>query len=377
MAHKITTAALAAASLTATGAFAGGIERTNQSPRVLFETGTYAELSFGLVEPTVSGVASSVSPTPDAASGNMSPSFFQRSFAFKNDLNERISYAVIFDQPFGADVDYPAGTGYFAGGAVAELNTSAFTALFQYNANDNVSVYGGPRYQRFEAEAIVPFVTPSPGVTPPYEAVGEKDGGVGFVLGTAYEMPEIAMRVSLTYNSSIEHDLKTTESSAVGAGNVSNTKIETPQSVNLEFQSGVAANTLVFGSVRWVDWSEFDISPNDYGILTSGGSLVSYDEDTITYTIGVGRAISETLSLTASVSFEESQGGFSANLGPTDGRTGITLGARYSVDNVTLTGGISYVDIGDAQTTLGGGVAASDFTGNSAIGAGVRVGYTF
>ena len=39
------------------------------------------------------------------------------------------------------------------------------------------------------------------------------------------------------------------------------TDLETPQSVQLDFQTGVAPKTLVFGYVRWVDWTEFNVTP--------------------------------------------------------------------------------------------------------------------
>jgi long-chain fatty acid transport protein len=42
-----------------------------------------------------------------------------------------------------------------------------------------------------------------------------------------------------------------------------------------------------------------------------------------------------------------------------------------------ISGGISYVRIGDAQTTLDGTNAASNFTGNHALGAGIKVSYSF
>jgi len=42
------------------------------------------------------------------------------------------------------------------------------------------------------------------------------------------------------------------------------TEIKTPQSVNLEFQTGIAKVTLLFGSVRWVDWTAFNIFPADF-----------------------------------------------------------------------------------------------------------------
>lgn len=49
--------AASALALTAGGALAGGIERTNQSVGILFEKGRYAELSFGHFAPDVSGTA--------------------------------------------------------------------------------------------------------------------------------------------------------------------------------------------------------------------------------------------------------------------------------------------------------------------------------
>jgi long-subunit fatty acid transport protein len=182
--------------------------------------------------------------------------------------------------------------------------------------------------------------------------------------------------VALTYNSAIDHDLATTETSALGTS-TSNTPVSTPQSVNLDFQTGIAADTLLFGGVRWVDWSEFDISPQDYATLTGGGSLVSYNSDTVTYTLGLGRRINETWSVSGRVFYEDPTGGFSSNLGPTDGLLGAALAAQYTVGQTQVSFGLSYTDIGDAETTLGGGVAASDFSGNSAWGAGIRVGYTF
>ncbi len=41
-----------------------------------------------------------------------------------------------------------------------------------------------------------------------------------------------------------------------------------------------------------------------------------------------------------------------------------------------VTGGVRYVKIGDAQTTLDDVNAASDFTGNNAIGFGIKVAFS-
>lgn len=371
---------LGALALSTTAAQAGGIERSGQSVGILFEKGNYAEFSFGRVAPNVSGIGagtviSPLTPTPGQASGDMAGTYNQIGGGLKYQFNSRVSAALIVDQPFGANVDYPADTTYFARGSVATINTMALTGLLKYTTAKNISVYGGLKYQTMSAEASVPFVAG-------YTGKADRDAGVGYVLGVAYEKPEIALRVALTYSSKVKHDYNPVESSLSDAANTlsgSPHTVEAPQSVNLEFQSGVAKDTLVFGSVRWVDWSNFKIDPAVYDELTSGGDLVSYSKDTVTYSIGVGRRLNENWAVSAALGYEKAGGGFSANLGPTDGRKSITLGAVYTRDNIKITGGVSYVKIGDAQTTLNepSGVAAANFSDNKAVGVGIKIGYTF
>ncbi|MBM9595534.1 OmpP1/FadL family transporter [Roseitranquillus sediminis] len=359
-------------------AFAGGVDRSGQSIAIIFEEGNRAELAFGTVSPDLSGVQVINLPGSPAgsSSGNMVDDFRQLSAAYKHDFGNGLSGALIFDQPFGADVDYPGGT-YFAAGSTAELNTNSLTAVLRYKMPSNFSLHGGLRYQTLEATAIVPFVTSplGPLAGTPYEADGEADAGVGYLIGAAYEIPAIAARIALTYNSRIEHNLDTVEDSVLGLGRESNTEIETPQSVNLEFQTGVAPDTLLFGGVRWVDWDEFDISPADY-LSLADQALVSFEEDTWTYTLGVGRQFTEQFSGALSVSYEPQVGGFAANLGPSDGRTSVTLGGTYRIENVSITGGVSYAWLGDAETQLSG-AQAGDFTDNEAIGVGIEIGYNF
>lgn len=350
----------------ASALFAGGLERTTQSPAILFEDGRYFEVNMGLGFPDVSGVAGAI--TPGARSGNMTENFLNFGFAYKADLSDKLSYALVYDQPYGAKVAYPdiATTGYFAGGSTAEFKSHALSGILKYNVNDNVSVYGGLRAQSIKAEADVTFLS--------YTADTDADFRLGYLVGAAYEKPEIALRVALTYHSKVNHKLDTVENSAGSAtvNGESVTEIEMPQAINLEFQSGVAEDTLVFGSVRWVDWSESDISPATYIADFGGSPLVSFTDDRTTYTLGVGRRLNETWSIAGSVSYEETTGSITGNLAPTDGFKSVGLAAIYSKDNVKITTGIRYVEVGRAFTT-----AAATFENNSAIGAGVKVGWSF
>jgi long-chain fatty acid transport protein len=375
-------ATLGAAALTAGAAQAGGIDRTGQSTSILFEKGNYAEFSFSHVSPSISGVgagtaASLATPTPGQASGDMAANYNQIAGALKYQFNDRLSAALIVDQPFGADVYYPTGTTYFARGSTASIDTMAMTGLLKYTTASNVSVYGGLKYQTMSATAKVPFVDGGSGIA--YTGKADRDGGYGYVIGVAYEKPEIALRVALTYSSKVKHQFSVVETSVLsgGADRFSTMQVETPQSLNLEFQSGVAKDTLVFGSIRWVDWSNFKIAPSVYNTLTSGGSLVAYDHDTITYTLGVGRKLNDNWAVSASLGYEKAHGGFSANLGPHDGKKSLTLAAIYTRDNMKVTGGLSYTKIGDAQTTLNNTVTAASFSDNHAVGVGIKVGYSF
>lgn len=367
-----TTAAVMA--LAATSATAGGIERTAQSVAPIFEDGNYVEFSIGKVKPEVSGTAGGV------ASGDMAADYTQVGFAYKHQLSDELSFALIMDQPYGADVAYASGTGYPFAGATADLNTTALTGILRYKLNDGFSVHAGLRYQTIDATIAIPVLAGTP---VGYSAVGNKDGSTGYLLGVAYEIPDIALRVALTYNSKIKHNVSTDE--VWGGGAILRTditEINTPQSVNLDFQSGIAKDTLLFGGIRWVDWSEFDITPAQFASAPpfgSGGSLVSYDNDSYTYNLGVGRRFTDTFSGSVSVSYEKSNGGFSSNLGPTDGKFGVTVGGRYTMDNMTISGGINYTWIGDANTVAVAPptTTISDFSDNKAIGFGLKVGYTF
>ncbi|MBL9072563.1 hypothetical protein [Tabrizicola sp.] len=350
----LATTALAAA---ATGAHAGGVERSTQSVAILFEQGRYAELSFGHFDPTVEGAVGGGA----VSSGDMAGSYNSWSLGYKMDIGDRMALAMILDQPIGANVNYPASAApYPLAGSTAELTSNAITALLRYKFENNVSVYGGLRYETVHGEVSLPFIGG-------YTLTTNHDSELGYVLGIAWEKPEIAARVALTYNSAITHSLESVEFGAIPG----TFDTEIPQSVNLEFQTGIAKDTLLFGSIRWVDWTAFIIDPPIY---PPADPLVDYASDRVTYNLGIGRRFNENWSGAVTLGYEKADGETTGNLGPTDGMKSIGLAATYTMDNMKITGGIRYVDLGDATTNPPiGGV----FTGNSGVGVGIKIGYTF
>lgn len=364
------TVALAGCTICTT-AYAGGLERTDQSVAVLFEQGAHLEMGLAFGLPNITGVGSALTPTPGAVSGDIGDTFTQVRLAYKNDINDRLSYALIFDQPYGADVTYEPST-YFASDSSAFVETDTITGILQYNLNpsDNgggFSVFGGLRAQRLGAGADIPFLGN-------YSITTESDTAVGYLLGVAFEKPEIALRVSLTYGSEIEHELPSQEQLGVDTGS-SKTDITTPEYWHLEFQSGVAPKTLVFGSVRYVPWSDFEIAPQLY-TTTTGSPLAFFEDDRTTYRLGVARQFTKDLSGFFSIGYEESTGSPTTNFTPVDGFMSYSVGATSKFgDNGSIRLGIRYADVGDANTVLGGTTPAGVFEDNEAWGVGLTVSF--
>jgi len=385
--HAASSIAAALLATVAVPAFAGGIERSTQSLGILFEEGRVVELGFAHVNPSISGT--------DAAgygTGDVSGSYTVPNLSFKQDFTRNISGALIIDTPFGLDLAYPAfpGGSLLLGGTNASVDTTAVTGVVRYKMDSGFGVHGGLRYQTAKAQVDLEGAA-FPGISG-YTSRFGSDPAIGWLAGVSWEKPEIAARVSLTYSSSIKHKFDTVESGPFidpdGPGPLpllpllngeSTTEVKTPQSVNLEFQTGVAADTLVFGSVRWVKWSEFKVDPLRFTAVTGEG-LVDLD-DTTTFTLGVGRKFNENWSGLASIMYETKSDKLVSPLAPYSGRKGITLGAVYTQDNVKVTGGVSYIKLGDADTRPD--IAPPSETGaaymrdNEAVAFGLKVSYSF
>ena len=94
--------------------------------------------------PSVSGTVMGQS------SGNMAQDYLNYSFAVRDDLTDRLSYAVMYEQAFGAAVDYrnasanyPLILGLQGNSFAAELSGTALTAMLRYELSDRFSIYGG------------------------------------------------------------------------------------------------------------------------------------------------------------------------------------------------------------------------------------------
>ncbi|MGC5198488.1 OmpP1/FadL family transporter, partial [Aphanothece microscopica] len=328
------------------------------------------------------------------STGDMAGDYTMMSLAYKRDLSDRLSMGFYLNTPYGANALYTQGP---YTGLTATWESEQIAAVLRYEVQAGLSVYGGARYVRSQAEIAIPDTVIRNGLAAAglagnvlagnlaanaplgslaYTADGSRTGDVGYIAGAAYERPDIALRVALTYESEIEHGFRTRETLAAVEGlfgpfPVTQTNIRMPQTLTLDFQSGVAQDTLVFGSIRWAEWSVWEVRPAGFDSVF-GDNVTDFENDVITYQLGVGRRINESLSVFVRGGYEDAKGGIASRLAPTDGQKSLGVGGTYTVGNAKITGGIEYVDIGGAVDGSG-----TRFRGNSALGFGLSVGYRF
>jgi len=406
---RTTITALVLTAIGAQGAAAGGIDRAANSNDIIFRDGNYAEIGASRTIPDVTGTdRPSALPQRYDYTG-VADSFTLINFGIKYDVNDRLSFAVTGQQDYGSDINYDGNPGTsLLGGTSAVADTYALSLLARYKLTENFSVHGGVRADRADGKiklnglayggptAFGPTGAPlsaaqvtgltggarTSNAVSGYQVDLDQDWGYGFQLGAAYEVPDIALRVAVTYTSKITHDFDTTENFSGSGGRTasftgSTTSVDTPQSVNVNLQSGVAKDTLVFANYRWADWSDFKINPTEFSKAT-GAQLVSID-DAHTYEVGIARRFTPAFAARASVVRDIVEGdNLVSPLSPTKGYTAVAIGGSYTVGPVEYSAGVRYFWLGDAQPETGTpDTARADFTDNDAVAFGFRIGYSF
>ena len=357
-----------------TSTFAGGLDRSGQSISAFLQSGNYAEAGISVLDPDVQGKDLAGNKVSD-----MAEDYYFPTAAIKIQATDKISLGLLYDQPFGADSQYPADTKSFSDrgeGTAVEVKTNNITALIGYQPTENWNVYAGPVYQTVKAN--VSLRGAAYGALSGYEIKLKEEDAYGWLAGFAYSIPEIALKAAVTYRSEIKHEVETSESFAFGLLRPASTTTEvtTPQSVNIDLQTGIAQDTLAFANIRWVHWDQFAVTP-DVLKAKSNNNLIDYSDDQWSATVGLGRKFNAKWSGTAAIGWDSGAGNPVTTLGPTEGYWSVGLGGQYSpAENYFIAGGVKYFWLGDAQAQTGGKVAGN-FEDNTAIGYGMKIGYRF
>lgn len=345
---KLSAAVLMVSAITG-AAHAGGFSRGTADTAIIYEDGT-VDFRVGdtFVSPhrafdTIAGAAA----TDSAYSNNYSIP----SAAVKVRMSDSFSCAATYTQPFGGDSTYgrqsqiaDATADVAAGRAQNAVKTAAFTsdeagALCAYNTGvgpGNMYFLGGVFVQNFKYNESKTLGT----------LTLNDQSAFGYRIGAAYEIKEYALRGEIMYRSQVDHDPEGqftssglipglplgTKLPASGAGSL-------PQSLEVSFQTGIAPDWLAFGSVKWTDWSVFDVL--NYKITGIGAQTKEYYwQDGWTVSGGIGHKFTDDISGAVSLTWDR----------------GVSTGADIMTDTWTLGAG-SQIKAGPGTLRLGAAVS--------------------
>ncbi|WP_180007425.1 OmpP1/FadL family transporter [Acinetobacter sp. YH16057] len=378
LSYAILLTALPTASL-----FAAGLDRSGQSISAFLQPGNYAEAGITVLDAEVKSNELNVD--------DMAKSYYSPSAAVKVQATDKISLGLIYDQPYGAEAEYDAASQVFGNGAQGtsvDVKTESLTALIGYQPNENWNFYAGPVWQTVEANIKLRGAAYGGNAKlGTYNIEMEREEAYGWLAGVAYSIPEIALKAAITYRSEIEHNTKSNETTLLPYPSLSaltsSVDATTPQSVNLDFQTGIAKDTLAFANVRWVHWSQFAVKPTLLGNVSSipaphvRQNLIDYSDDQWSANVGVGHKFNSKWSGSASVGYDSGAGNPVTTLGPVEGYWNVGLGGQYSpAENYFIQAGVKYFWLGDATAQTGGN-PVGEFEDNHALGYGLKIGYRF
>jgi long-subunit fatty acid transport protein len=372
---------------------------------MMFETGNYTSLAYRSTKIDASDDKYSPNGSMYGTTTTITPSF-------KYHINDKISIGLTRYKSGNINLSYVGKGGPFtsktfahaglpttgstaAASAVAlpdptlVLESYAMALLAGYNVNENVSVVAG--LKRTEADASGNILS-----SPFGNFVAEKGTDNSYVVGASFAKPEIALRVTAYYESGIKisHAMSasgpnSTLNFAAGAGTFANTNSALPETLTIDFQTGIAADTLLYGSIKRALWS--DAHTFMYDSLTTAGTMAALSltyanaltmaqktthTNATTLNLGLGRKLTDEWAVSASVNYEKGTAAAGTSLlSTTNGQKGITLGGKYTNGQMSVTGGVNYTQLGDKTVTSFDG--AGKFTNSSSTTIGLKVGYNF
>jgi len=364
-----------AASLLATTAFAEGLERFNLSTGFMFEEGTYVEASYAQITPELPATGFNLGGGNILDDTDVGEDFNAVGASFKTDITERLSVGLTFtNQLAGANINWGVV------GIAADVQVTGLTFLGKYQVNENISLLGGiKRAELKDSTLALPLGVSN---TESWSSSGG-DAGYGYVIGAAYEIPEIALRAVLTYEGEVQIDPDLTETdpaSPVTAAADGEADLSIGDAWNLYFQTGVAQNTLAFANIRYSMWED-----NQGFVPTAGGlAQITTFEDGYSYSLGVAQRLSDQWALSASIFYDPGDGEDASPLSPVGANRSLTLGARYTMpQGADISFGVSFSKRDDATIDLDGSGTPGDtpvdavVEGSTVTTLGVRVGFSF
>ncbi|MEM1375788.1 MAG: OmpP1/FadL family transporter [Pseudomonadota bacterium] len=382
MGRKITkmAVALAASSVLTTSAIAGGLERGGYNIDLLFDESRFSasasttyvmprrELNNVVDRNPVNGVGANGIGGGATDGVKSTESYLVPRFGVKIGLGNSIDCMGDYSQPYGGD-DNPGAEWAGANDNIRTfVESTGFAATCSYKFDvgpGSFRIIGGVSHLEitgFKDRLVAPVPVLAPGAGTGVGRLELEGNGIGWRVGAAFEIPEIALRASLMYYSEVEIDDVTGNldlTQVPGALNPANPLLgrntpifgssALPEVVELKVQSGIAPGWLAFGSVKWVDWGQLQSIPfcpestRSLAPCTSGGptEVTSLDlnyRDGWTISGGVGHAFNDQLAVAASLTWDR----------------GTSTGTGAQTDSYAFAAGIAITPNETSEFRIGG-----------------------
>ena len=385
--------------LSAGMAQAGGFELQTLDTSMMYADGNQASISYASIDASVQG------ENPNSATSSKRDVVKDQTvtnLTAKFDVGDSLSFGLHTYRSGSIQLDggneVPGGpTGPFGGNLAptgdVDLNTTAL--MVNYNLNDNISFIGGITQNSLKDGNVTTLAGS-------YDVSGKSE--VGYILGAAYSIPEIALRAELTYQPKTE--FATSASFAPSAATVcaamaplnctdpvngaiflgtetaltndsSTTNLSLPDTFAFNFQTGIAEDTLLTASYRKASWGKSQISVVPLAADPSNGMNINTAfADSEAYSVGIGRKFTDSISGSITYSKEEGSSSTSTSLFTvSNGSEAISVGVRYTRDNMNISAGVSQRNVGDV--TVNSSVGTMQYTGNSVTAMGLKIAFAF
>ncbi|WP_420590603.1 OmpP1/FadL family transporter [Bacterioplanoides sp.] len=326
----------ACAVISANNVMAGGLENARMPTSYLYgESKNLLHVAVGYATGNVEGTAADGSKT-----GNGAPELVVTDIGYRHNVNDKWALGLRYNQPYTSKIKYKKG---LYKGTEGEWDSQALTGVVKYQIDDNYGVYGGLSVVRTSVSKTKLnanlIQSPAPGVPGGYQTEAKTDYSPRYLLGVSYQIPEIGFLTTLTYQSEVNVDLKPREE-MFGEVSTKTVKVELPRALSWDFETAVAEDKFIYGSVRWVQWSKFKIAPTLFKRNT-GQNLLDY-KDSVSYAFGYAQQLSEKFIGTVFFGYEKPEGGKLAALAPFDGYQSVGVGGSYNLGDLDVNAGVEY-----------------------------------
>jgi len=308
---------------------AGGFEVQTLDTSAMYQSGGYASFSTAQINSDLGGQVGNGPKTKTLRDQSIT------NFALKSDVGVvgvgLSSYRSGAIQMSGEN-DYST---TYAPSADADLDS--MTLMANYSLSDEISILAGFTQNTLKAFTLNTLASGAVGT--PYQI--NSGTSTGYVIGAAYSIPDIALRAELLYQPS---SALTTDGTFAGAALTA--AIKRPETLTLNFQTGIAEGTLLTASVHNAKWSS---APVTVDTVVAVADINETFDDSTKYSIGLARKLGDKWAISAGYSREEGGGSDATSLFTlSNGSQAVSLGGRYTLsENMNISFGVSYTMFGD------------------------------